>query len=296
MARNLIIFIIFSILSGCASVRDKYPDFDESIAGKKQVEVVVDGVFLSHLKGKTLGFNVEKNKEILRLISKATEESFKLNGFDPTIRYAGHGLTHEKKPDIEYVVSEGWKPTENKLNFPLDTKAESPWASKETEEYLRDLLSLARAESALRTKDKSLRTKTFNAKGDSNYHEIPPIIKNLPSDFLVYVKAERTIRSLSEKVGRNLLTAAVSGALTGGSLILTTNGDFYTLDVFALEIETGDILWHQQQKREGFKNVTQSIKEVFASYPLVEGRYLKIRERKNRRLDRRHKRKTTQTQ
>ena len=58
------IFTLVSLfaLSGCSTIASQqYAAFDQFVAGKKNVNVIIDSLILSDIPGSDLGFNPEKN-------------------------------------------------------------------------------------------------------------------------------------------------------------------------------------------------------------------------------------------
>ncbi len=286
MFKAIAVSILLFVLTGCASVSQQYASFDDYVANKKNVDVVIDSVFLSHLKGPYLGFNQERNELILAQIKEAVRKSLVANGFEATFRHLNHGLSFLPDEKYQYVFSRDWQSIGRALVLPLQGEGDSGWAQKSTNIYLTDLLQRAEQESALRKKDR-VRRDVDLSETNTDADSILPLLKTLPSGMMLYVQVRGELRPLSSKVARNAAALVISGVLTGGTLFATSINDSYTVNLAAVDTNSGQVVWHDRRVRQGFKGVGREIEIAFTHYPLIDGRYLTGSERDERTRERR---------
>lgn len=285
MERIITLLLTVIILNGCASARSKYSDFDEFIAGKKNVDVVFDSIIFSDLEGSDLGFNVEKNNIALDLLSNAVEESLIELGYVPNVVYSGHGVFFEPEEEIKYSYSQNWQSIDQKYLSVTTQSNVSAWESAEMREYLQAIVQKAEEVDKLRSKNKSARN---HSSDDSlvfsdNQDKVPDPITTLSADLLLYVQVDGMIKSLSKRIGQGLLTGAVSGVLTGGTFIVAAGSDWHALKIVAVDLSTNRIVWYHNRTTEGFKTIATSAITSFGYYPLIEGKYMQRGEKEARR-------------
>ena len=112
---------------------------------------------------------------------------------------------------------------------------------------------------------------------------IPDALEPYGSTLLLYVQFQGKARSLANRAARSLALGTLSAALTGGNLITVNQGEYCLLKVLAVDLAANQVVWFNEiAVIENYKLVEHRVKKTLSYYPLVEGRYLTLNERRDR--------------
>jgi len=288
MFRLVVMTIIMSTLIGCATSRERFPDFGEVAKTQTEIPVVLDVFAYRDLAGTTRGYNQEvidktADKTIAELENVMIERGFTINVIAQL-----NGLGTELKEGEEYVVSEEWKSTDVAYSGIDFDAATNPWLTSANRDFLLTLKSTARGINHKAKKDQVYsENKLLEEVGEEKsteevtplrISELPvpaPLLDDINSDIVMFVLMDGRLQRADKSLAKGVLFGAASAALTGGTIISTgPGGTRLKTDVIVFNTKTHQILWHSRS--EGAPSLVQTAVEsavgtVLSGYPNREG-------------------------
>lgn len=298
LIKVVLILLISSLIGGCASVESRFPDFDEYVAGRERIDVIIDSVIFSDLPGSDLGFNRERNRVALELLSESVKKALTELGYKPNFVYTGHGIYFEPEEGIEYFYSEKWQRGTDNYVALTARSSNNAWESLQMKEFFGDIIQRGEqlfknrkmgfeGEDQIRDEGET-KSKKEGMKLQTEKNDVPEIVENLPSGVLLYVNVDGLLAKLSKRIGSGLLWGTTSAVATGGFLVTTGPPlNCHILRMAVLDIKTNEVVWFQGRAASGLeKTISKNSDRAFDFYPTVKGRYLKRDERETRRKQR----------
>lgn len=276
-ARVILLLLVVSIISACATSISNYPNFDDFVAGKERVDIVFDSILFADLKGSDLGFDEETNTLGLQRLKSSIEISLQELGYVLNVVYSGHGVFYEADEDIQHFYVQNWEVSDQIFTPVSQQKPTSKWQSPEIQKYFHSLIEMAEQQNKL--------GKLGNKNGDQPIEylaidTVPEVIRELPSEILLYVQLEGKMRSIPRKVAQEILTGLASGLLTGGALIISgTSYDQFLLKIVAVDRIANKVVWFHERAITDLKSVANAAISSLGYYPLTEGRFMNREQR-----------------
>ena len=245
------------LVSGCVNTKTQYPDFPDQVKNRKGVSVIIDAIAFSDIKGRSLGFNVDKNKEMLAAVSNAVSESLIERGFEPTFIAELNGLFYELDEEDDYVYSEDWESTNEPFTGMLDVNQEhDSWYAIDVKEFFSIIT------------EKGL-VKENNSLGDNKLpSSVPLILQPFRNELVLYVQVKGGFHGVGKKIGLGLLSAAI----TSGFLIVAPSPT--EVKIAAIDLSNMQTLWFKSYVGGNYMAIDSAVKEAFSKYPKVDGNYL----------------------
>ena len=284
LIKTLTISVMCIFMGACASPRDRFPGFIEQVSGKTSIDVVIDAVFFSDIEGSALGFNSSRNAEALEEIKTSVTKSLAERGFSVEFLDVMNGVFYEKMPEVNYFYSSNWKSTGEDYVGPNVDVSESPWSSPDMTSFLRAVVKEAQniSNDGISPIEGSDNSQTSSKPASSGHHSAqrrslvasPKAMSTLSSDIYLYVQVEGKIQSLQKFLTQSVLAGAVTGILTGGTVIVMAEGSPIAVDIVAIDADNAGIAWHKRHVFQGYKSIGLGINSAFRDFPMSSGRYL----------------------
>ncbi len=259
--KNLVIInLVVLLVCGCVSHTEaRYPEIYKDIKKAETMDLVVDAVVYSDIKGKDIGIDLEKNKKLREDIEKYLKLELTAKGYQINSFNIGSGLFHssccveknesQKSEEIKFVVSEKGISTDQQwLGGAMDINGD-PFTTEETINYFNSLFEYAKF-SGLRKR----KTEIGQKLGEHFQHlNKPDVLDNFSTGVLGLVKVQVSEVSTEKKVVEAIVfTAALGIALSMGDL---SGGAYVAVPVPAkdvnyrfllFDLEKEEIIWYRE--------------------------------------------------
>jgi len=276
-----ILLLSVLILSGCASTRDRFPKYGDSVKQYSTIPAVVDLFIYSDIAGQSRGFNPEANNDYLEEALAQVDNTLTERGFSMGEVVTTLGLTHEKKLDTNYVISKNWKSTGVEYEQPLNSYDNNPWYSSQTRELVLSIFDIAELINQSKGHDQAYAQKKIAEDALTANQELPQAIseielpahlfKGLGSEIVLLVRINGRSQKFSKYLTKGILVGAASGILTSGVTAVVPRGSYAYAEVVVFNTKTRQILWGNTGYAEGRGSVRLSIKSAMQHHPYSDG-------------------------
>lgn len=280
MNYRMAFLVSLAFLVSCASkpeppaAMERYPDFYKSGVGEASVDVIIDSIVLSDLKGSALGYNKYKNTEIQEIAYDEVVGQLKHRRFEVNLLNESNGLYFETENDIQYVYSEEFKSLGVTYGGPDFSDINNPWNSEAAIGFIQNLKRKAR------TKNKELLESANTEDFISNLYRVdyvPDFVINSPADRLVFV----CVYSKDVSASKSLVAILANSVLNFGlglesvDFLKRTNSSYLTVEIIVLNKKQKTIEWYDGYGSRGgdYRAMSDLIRHSFIHYPHYIGGY-----------------------
>lgn len=257
--RKIFFLLVFSSLSvGCAvNPNERFAGSLDQVRSSDKIDVVIDSFVVSDIKGKSLGYNVEKNKQRATELKDTLVSLLEDRGYEPNVVFVGSGFHHEIDTDAEIFYSEDWTSTGTSFPGSEIIEGDSGWGEELASEYARAAYMEAKGANwtppkvdlltASETIDRNVRMGLLPEQKEARraiFSNPPDVVSRASAPNVMFVKYANIDISAGKKFGVGLLTGAVSLASSGGTtatvMTFTEKGP---IEVSLMNMETQQVVW-----------------------------------------------------
>lgn len=273
-----ILFIV--TLWGCANTpKSRFAKLYDEYDHTQNIDLVIDVLVRSDIKGGEVGVDPEKQKQLLNIIEGELKSAFESRQMTLTKRYSGFGLMYKPVESAPHVFATGKESTGENFNAPVGEPFDSAWRSPESVAFLEKAMAYAphasykkeevkKAAPATKGKKKVRRRATGTIPPALTKENFPVHLNGSTSRYVLFAQANLTEVGAFKTAGSAVATALLSAALTGGMYIYSS-APVTGCEIHLVMIDTRDhkIVWHNTLRGRGLKQANQTVKAAISPFP-----------------------------
>jgi len=129
MNKRIVYVILFSaMLIGCAANPQKrFAATLDMVRTAPEIDVVIDSFVVSDIRGRTLGYNMDKNIQRATEIKDTVVSVLESKGYKPNVVFVGSGLQQEMVNDTDILYSKDWQSIGENFSEGIMLEGDSSW-------------------------------------------------------------------------------------------------------------------------------------------------------------------------
>ncbi len=287
--KGFIALLILVGLTGCASSHQRFPDYKDTVHEDQTIPVLIDVLVSRDIKGSKKGFNEQVNAQRMEFATEELTTILEFKGYQVQILGRLNGLMYDWLENDNWAVSQDWATQGDVYSGPSLRNEADTWMTADNRSFFLSLFDVAsKINNSKGENQAKVEGELFDLKATSDrqffsvsgHRFATPLLNGTQSDEILFVRITGREQKLGKFLGNALLVGGVSGALTGGALVMVPSGTHFIVELAILDVRDMQIKWHNRAIAEGRNGIKYALKTALRALPYSDGDSFQDKKRK----------------